>query len=444
MKKTLLKIFTLMLTVLICLSCVACHDFGAGGNGGETGGGTTPTGIVAPADLPNSVIASNGVTFNYNTTLRQSAPMDILDATELVKRSCVALAVETADAEYTGSGVIVDVNDGESHENVFYIVTCHHLMIDVSTITVLLPNENFVYGDAKYTFTDKIGGTKTSNANNKVSLVGGDKASDIAVLKLDITGSQLTKTDIVKAKIIPDGYSVEYGEEVFAIGNPSGILPGTLSCGNISYLYRDTFVNDIGKMTLFQIDLTSHPGSSGGALFSMYGDLIGITNSGDEEYTGLNFAIPYSIPNSTEIDNGFINIVKQLIGTALAVDFENYGYISGRKETIGFVVVASELQGAKIEMVYENSIAKSKGMQVGDVITGLTIYENSNRNQGSNHNITSVSDFTEKMSNVKIGDTVVFSISRPSSSGSGEYVQTYKAEIAINQFYFANTGVYPS
>lgn len=443
MKKTLLKILILMLTVLTCLSCVACHDFGAGGNG-EEGGGNTPTDIVAPANLPNSIIASNGVTFNYNTALRQNAPMNILDATELVKRSCVAIAVETADAEYTGSGVIVDVNDGVSGENIFYIITCHHLMKKDSTIKVLLPNENFVYGDAKYTLTGKIGGTKASNANNKITLVGGDKSSDIAVLKLDITGSQLTKTDVVEAKIIPNGYSVEYGEEVFAIGNPSGALPGTLSCGNISYLYRDTLFNDIGKMTLFQIDLTSHPGSSGGALFSMYGDLIGITNGGDEEYPGLNFAIPYSIPNSAEIDNGFVNIATQLIGTALAVDFENYGYISGRKETIGFVVGKSEIQGAKIENVYENSIAKNKGMKVGDVITGVTVYENSNRNQGSNYNITSVSDFAEKMNNVKIGDTIVFSISRPSSSDSGEYVQTYKAEIAINQFYFANTGVYPS
>lgn len=441
MKKSVTKFISFILIIITCLSLTACHDFGAGGtNGGgssDNGNETNGSEIIAPVNLPDSRSLAESITFNQNV----SGVQNVYSSIESVKRSCVALVVETANEQYSGSGVIIDVDDKMSDENVFYIITCHHMMINGGTVTVLIPDKDFRYDNADYVFSGVIGGKKQDVANKKVTLVGGDETSDIAVLKLDISGSKITSKDIVTAKFIKDGRTVSYGETVFAIGNPSGVLPGTLSMGYVSYIDRETFVGDIGVMTLYQIDMTTHPGSSGGALFNEWGDLIGITNSGDEEYVGLNFAIPYSVSTSDGIDNGFVNIAKQLIVTALFNDFENYGYVSGRKQTIGFVVSSSNVSGAEIDTVYENSVAEKKGMKEGDVITGVTVYKESNQNNGETHAVSSVKEFKDVMSQVKIGDTVVFSVSRLSSNGS-DYTQTYSVKIEINQFYFANTGVY--
>jgi S1-C subfamily serine protease len=120
--------------------------------------------------------------------------------------------------------------------------------------------------NSNFTFTGRIGAEKY---NTEITLVGGDATSDVALLKLNIKGSGITKDNLVKASFTTSTYSPRVGEDVFAIGNPTGLLPGTVSCGTISYINRSANVSEIGEMTLLQLDIDTYHGSSGGALFNL-------------------------------------------------------------------------------------------------------------------------------------------------------------------------------
>lgn len=441
MKKAFTKILIFILTLITCFSLTACHDFGAEGGGAGSGSGSgegQASEIVAPTNLANSKTLAQGITLKENT-----APFtNLIDATLRVQRSCVMIGVKVNNTTYSGSGVIVDVDDGENNPNEIYVITCHHMVKEGGSIMVAIPDENMAYNNAKYVFNGVIGGSKANNANNAVVLVGGDEVSDIAVLKIDISGSTITASDIVKAQVVSEsaGLGVGVMDEVFAIGNPSGSLPGTVTTGHIAYDgLREIYINGIGNMSLYQIDLTTHHGSSGGGLFTNNGSLLGITNSGDDEFTGLNFAIPFATPETNGIDNGFISIAKQLIATAKANNYNNYGYISGRKERLGIVVEQGENKGVNVIVVEEGSLGARKGLKTGDVIKYLTIYEGSDRNKGNDYEIADLSAFSTRMQQAKIGDTIVITVDRLGQQG---YLQNVSVEIAINQYYFANTGIY--
>lgn len=188
-----------------------------------------------------------------------------------VRTSCVDVYAGTSFGQTgsAGSGVIYKEAGGY-----YYIITNHHVIEDKTDFYVTLL---FIDGNGNET-----------NANVSATLMGGSKKKDIAVLR--ITKPLLHSISV--AKFIEDSDKVQVGEDVFAIGNPLGVLGGTVSKGIISAKARTTYLEEIGYMKLFQTDAATYPGSSGGALFNNEGLVIGITNSGFSQYDGLNFAIP--------------------------------------------------------------------------------------------------------------------------------------------------------
>lgn len=311
MKKLFIKTFAIITALTLCIVMAGCNlldifNFDLGDKG----------------DLPNSGQTSSAVQFEQQTEGR-TLYADYSDVAPKLMRSVVVIAVEyTVDGstgKSFGSGVILEIDDN------YYVVTCHHVISSGGNITVYIPDENCRnYGDSdynqSYALTGKIESDRVSNQNNGITLVGGDKNSDIALLKLNIGGRAL---DIVTAPVPANGYQVKYAEKVFAIGNPSGELPMTFMGGNISYLDREVSINNIGDMRLLQHNVSINHGSSGGGLFNMYGELIGITNAGNDEFYNLNYAIPFYG------DNGYVNIVGQLLSTYNALN-KNFGYVTGR------------------------------------------------------------------------------------------------------------------
>lgn len=178
-----------------------------------------------------------------------------------------------------GSGVIVNESG--------VILTNHHVIAGATYITVRL----------------------TSGGTYDAVLVASDVASDIAVLKI-------TPEEKLRVAVFGDSDKLIVGEEVIAIGNPLGVLGGTVTDGIISALEREVVI-DNEKMVLLQHNAAVSPGNSGGALFNMKGELIGIVNakSSTTGAEGIGFAIP--------------------INTALAVynDLVNYGYVTGRPDS---------------------------------------------------------------------------------------------------------------
>ncbi len=400
--KTLLAI-TLALCVTVCAGCNFIFDFG----------GNTPT----PGE--SNVMAEDIVMGTINSESR-TPYATFADAVAAVERSSVAIKVGSGTY---GSGTIIDVADGASNE--YYVLTCHHVIESGGNITVYVPDENCRnFTDDDYNDNYAFSGTIGSQIYNKeVTLVGGDKESDVAVLKITVPSNK-SNLVLVEAKT-PDvngTYKVKKAEQVFAIGNAGGLAPGTFTAGNIAYVNRVANMEGIGLMTLYQINVDIWHGNSGGSLFNMYGELIGVTNGGSDENSGINYAIPYTV-TSDFTDKGFINVAKQLIATKNA-NPNNYGYVSGRRGQIG-IQLQESYGSVSISSVTANSVAESIGLKAGDVIK----YAN-------NYTITSITDFDAVIKNLNIGDTLTLQVSRSNYLNSTNY--TYSMEIP--QFRFCDTG----
>lgn len=232
----------------------------------------------------------------------------------------------TGEVGGTGSGVIVDAEDG-------YILTNHH-----------------VVGEA-----DEIQVTLSDGRTLDAEIVGSDAGTDIALIKVE--------PDNLTEMPIGDSSNVRVGDFVIAIGNPYG-LDNTVTSGIVSALGR-TGINRGGFENFIQTDASINPGNSGGALVNMNGELIGINSmifSRSGGNVGIGFAVPTEIASSImgqildfgEIRRGLLGVT---IGTidpeaakALKLDVDG---------------------GALVEQVSPESAAESAGLQVGDIIISI-------------------------------------------------------------------------
>ena len=158
-----------------------------------------------------------------------------------------------------GSGVVIAQN-----EEYAYVVTNYHVISGASSVNITLTDKTVV--EAEY--------------------LDGDVVNDIAMLRI--------KTDKKFPKIVcGSSDSLKVGEDVVAIGNPLGKLGGTVTEGIVSALDRKITI-DGTAMTLIQTSAAVNPGNSGGGLFNMAGELVGIVNAKQsaEGIEGLGFAIP--------------------------------------------------------------------------------------------------------------------------------------------------------
>lgn len=222
-----------------------------------------------------------------------------------------------------GSGVIVSHSDEG-----YYIVTNHHVIDEAKEFEIV------TYSDVGSCVYDAI-------------LIGGSPRNDIAVLKVT------TEETWTVATFIEDSSVVKIGQEVIAIGNPLGILGGSVTHGIISATEREVYVEDIGYMRLFQTDAAINSGNSGGALFSYNGLLIGIVNSGYSDYEGLNFAIPANVARKCAVS--LIETYHQ--------NGDHLGYVDG-ETYLGLELKAAALYtdntfGEQIETVYVSEVNDS-------------------------------------------------------------------------------------
>ena len=199
--------------------------------------------------------------------------------------------------------------------------------------------------------------TLYNNESYEALLVGADAVSDLALLKIDCTG--------LPAASFADISSLSVGDPVAAIGNPlSEEFRSTLTNGIISAIDRGMNYNG-HTMSLLQTNAAINQGNSGGALFNMYGQVVGITNMKMMSYFSRIEGIGFAIPSST---------VKAVVDQLA----EN-GEVRGRP-SIGITVGAIpqealenyELpEGLYISAVAENSDAAAQGIREGDILTAI-------------------------------------------------------------------------
>ena len=237
--------------------------------------------------------------------------------------------------------------------------------------------------------SDSIKVTTYDGTSYDAQLIGYDESNDIAVLKVD--ANDLTPV------VLGDSDSVSVGDSVVAIGNPLGELTFSLTAGAISALDRPVTLSSGTTMNLMQTDCAINSGNSGGALFNMYGEVIGITNakysssssSSEASIDNIGFAIPINQVRSiveSIIQNGYI--VKPYIGVSVSD-------VSSESQSYGLP------QGAAVRSVVDGSPAAEAGLQENDIITAA----NGDAITGSN-------DLVKLVKAASAGDTLELTVYR--------------------------------
>ncbi len=243
-------------------------------------------------------------------------------------------ATENAQEESGyGTGIIV-TQDG-------YIATNNHVVQGANSVKIKL------FDGTEYPAT----------------VVGTDKSTDLAVIKIEATG--------LTPAALGDSDAIEVGETVVAIGNPLGEeLAGSVTSGIVSALKR-VIPTDGFSQEYIQTDAAINPGNSGGALVNMKGQVIGINSlktymAGYDDYgvpigtEGIGFAIPI---------NHAKPIVEQLIATG-SVQRPGIG-ISCFVDETHQVNPEGAPAGVTVSDVTENGPAAQAGLQAGDIITAI-------------------------------------------------------------------------
>lgn len=239
-------------------------------------------------------------------------------------------SVRTPKQQGSGSGVIIST-DG-------YIVTNNHVVADADELTITL-NDNKEYS---------------------ARIIGTDKASDLALIKID--GKNLPAITIANSD------DIKVGEWVLAVGNPFN-LTNTVTAGIVSAKARSLYQN--GVESFIQTDAAINPGNSGGALVNTHGELIGINAmlySQTGSFSGYGFAIPTSIMNKVVADLKQYGTVQRALIGIQGQDVKNY--VDAKKDK-GEDVDLGTMEGIYVAKVSEESAAEEAGMKEGDVITAI-------------------------------------------------------------------------
>lgn len=215
----------------------------------------------------------------------------------------------------------------------------------------------------------------------KATAVGADRATDIALLKVQNPKNLPTIPLGTKDALTP-------GQTVIAIGNPVG-LSASVSSGVVSALGRPLTMEDRTYENLIQTDTAINPGNSGGALIDLAGRLVGINTLVRRDAQNIGFAIPLST------------------ALRIAESLKQYGKV--RRPDIGVIPgnldprIAQRLgvSGVGVAGVFRNSPAAAAGLQRNDVIISINDKE-----------ITDTSDYRKTLEGLKIGETVKLNIWR--------------------------------
>ncbi len=228
------------------------------------------------------------------------------------------------DSKSLGSGFIVS-KDG-------YLITNHHVIENADEIIVRLSDKREL----------------------RAEVIGSDKYTDIALLKLDANDLPVVN--------IGSSENVKVGAWVLAIGSPFG-FDHSVTAGIVSAKGRS--LPKANYVPFIQTDVAINPGNSGGPLFDLDGKVIGINSqiySRTGGFMGLSFAIPIEmamevveqIKNNGDVSRGWLGVYIQEITQELAESF-------GLDKPVG----------ALVSQVIDNSPAKKYGIKAGDVIVAF-------------------------------------------------------------------------
>ncbi len=305
-----IKVFVLLIAAALVLAAVATLGYFAGKNSFPSNSGGSHT-----LDLASKPENSD----KYTTE----------QVYEVVNKSVVGIAVyDNEGIKGYASGVIYS-EDG-------YIITNDHIYEGVTAAKFKIYTYDGSVYSAKY--------------------VAGDSRSDLALLKVDSSGFY--------PATFGNSDELKYGEQVVAIGRPNDATSSSsITGGYISFLNRRVSNSTSYASRLIQTDSAINPGSSGGALVNMYGQVVGITSSKlvGSEYEGVGYAIP-----STTVKF----VVEELIVNGTVTSRAKLGVSYTEIDSVTAEINGSDITGLLIAEVNDDSSLKGK-VSVNDVITEI-------------------------------------------------------------------------
>lgn len=222
----------------------------------------------------------------------------------------------------------------------------------VSSNGLILTNAHVIDGAQEVTVK------LTDRREFKAKVLGSDKSSDVAVIQIDAKNLPVV--------VLGNPASTKVGEAVLAIGSPYG-FENTATAGIVSAKSRS--LPDSNSVPFIQTDVAVNPGNSGGPLFNLRGEVIGINSqiySQTGGYQGLSFAIPIDVAGKVQsqivkfgkVSHGRLGVSIQEVNQALSESF-------GLKKP----------HGALISGVEQGTAAEKAGLQPGDVIVAFDGHE---------------------------------------------------------------------
>lgn len=304
-----LKIFAFVMACIILLSTACITGYFLGRNSVSS-----PKGSFVSVDLAAKP---------KNTD--QMTPAEVY---EKVNKSIVGIRI------YNSAGSISDAS-GVIYSKEGYIVTNDHIYSEI--------------GAPKFKIYMHDGTERTA------TYVAGDTVSDLAVLKLDDTAD-------IEPAILGNSAELFCGENVVAVGRPSDATTNSsITSGIISLTSRRVQTTSNYSARLIQTDSAINPGSSGGALVNMYGQVVGITSSklAGVEYDAIGFAIPTKTVK---------RVAQQLISDGKVTDRAKLGITYTELNSVTAEISEQSNVGLYVASVSEDSDLYGK-LNEGDIIT---------------------------------------------------------------------------
>ena len=299
----------------------------------------------------------------------------------MINESVVGIRVYNSNGLMSDASGVVYTEDG-------YIITNDHIYADIGAAKFKIFTYDGTQYDAEY--------------------VAGDAISDLAVLKI---------TSNVKLKAATFGNSDELvcGEDVVAVGRPSDATEySSITSGIISLTRRRVQTTTSYSASLIQTDSAINPGSSGGALVNMYGQVIGITSSkvAGAEYDDIGFAIP-----SVTVKR----VVSQLVKEGKVVDRAKLGISYTEVDSVTAAINGNDITGLYVAEVSEDSDIYGK-VSAGDIITQINGIQ-----------ITSDEIVLDIIEDSRAGDTITLSVYTKNAS-TADYTVKLKANVGESSY----------
>lgn len=278
---------------------------------------------IIPNHLVESVERLQDIQVSFNDAVRRAAPAVV----NIYSRQYTAEDRSKLKTQGLGSGVIVSEKG--------YIITNFHVVAKADQIIVALQDGRIA----------------------SAQLVGKDRRTDIAILRIEMAGLPTIPLD--------PGYEAKVGDIVLAIGNPYN-LGQTTTFGIISATGRSSISAD-GRQAFIQTDAAINQGNSGGALVNTQGELVGINTASFQQATdletyGISFAIPYKLAS---------RIMEKIIADGRVIR----GYIGIDGQDVNAMtsrLLGGDYTGAIIVLgVAPDGPADKAGFQKNDVILSI-------------------------------------------------------------------------